>query len=210
MCKANSRNEILGLFQWYRLASPETQINIRSVMYDNELNVLVVEVEDSTSGLIPFQAKLAGEFTRFFRFEPLTHRPLLVRKMNGAFYIEEVEKKYSLITRRLQEVLGGNIIKGILAEGRSPKAYLGTAPTGHPHIGYYVPLSMIADFLRAGVQVKILLAGPWYVDNTPTAKKTHAFLDNLKAPLDLVTHRTKYYEFVYVPSSPRSAYPRQS
>ncbi|KAF8129009.1 hypothetical protein EV363DRAFT_1169794, partial [Boletus edulis] len=24
----------------------------------------------------------------------------------------------------------------------------------------------------------------------------HAFLDNLKAPLDLVTHRTKYYEFV--------------
>ncbi|KAG6380024.1 hypothetical protein JVT61DRAFT_8102 [Boletus reticuloceps] len=149
--------------------------------------------------------------------------------MNGAFYIEEVEKKYSLITRRLQEVLGGNIIKGILAEGRSPKAYLGmhlvsypeprkrltrpiigTAPTGHPHIGYYVPLSMIADFLRAGVQVKTLLAGPWYVDNTPTAKKTHAFLDNLKAPLDLVTHRTKYYEFVYVPSSPRSAYPRQS
>ncbi|KAF8419990.1 hypothetical protein L210DRAFT_3425409, partial [Boletus edulis BED1] len=31
---------------------------------------------------------------------------------------------------------------------------------------------------------------------TSLAKKTHAFLDNLKAPLDLVTHRTKYYEFV--------------
>ncbi|KAF8130724.1 hypothetical protein EV363DRAFT_1417259 [Boletus edulis] len=38
---------------------------------------------------------------------------------------EEVEKKYNLITRRLREVLG--VIKGILAEGRSPK---GTAPTG--------------------------------------------------------------------------------
>lgn len=24
----------------------------------------------------------------------------------------------------------------------------------------------------------------------------HAFLDNLKAPLDLVAHRTKYYEFI--------------
>ena len=38
---------------------------------------------------------------------------------------ELVEKKYSLITRRLQEVLGGDIIKGVLAEGRSPKAYWG-------------------------------------------------------------------------------------
>ena len=31
MCKANSRNEILGLFQWYRLASPKTQIQVLSV-----------------------------------------------------------------------------------------------------------------------------------------------------------------------------------
>ncbi|KAG6372635.1 tRNA synthetases class I-domain-containing protein [Boletus reticuloceps] len=97
---------------------------------------------------------------------------------------EEVEKKYNLITRRLDEVLGGDIIKGILAEGRSPKAYWGTAPTGRPHIGYYASLTKIADFLRAGVEVKVLLAD------------VHAFLDNLKAPLDLVTHRTKYYEFV--------------
>jgi tyrosyl-tRNA synthetase len=39
---------------------------------------------------------------------------------------EQVAKKYNLITRRLQEVLGGDIIKGILSEGRSPKAYWGT------------------------------------------------------------------------------------
>ena len=38
---------------------------------------------------------------------------------------EQVEKRYTLITRRLQEVLGGDIIKGILTEGRSPKAYWG-------------------------------------------------------------------------------------
>jgi tyrosyl-tRNA synthetase len=37
-----------------------------------------------------------------------------------------VDKKYHLITRRLQEVLGGDIIKNILAEGgRSPKCYWG-------------------------------------------------------------------------------------
>ncbi|KAF8136991.1 hypothetical protein EV363DRAFT_1394573 [Boletus edulis] len=61
-------------------------------------------------------------------------------------------------------VLGGDIIKGILAEGRSPKTYWGTAPTGTPlpglishaaHIGYYVPLTKIADFLRAGIEVKL-------------------------------------------------------
>jgi tyrosyl-tRNA synthetase len=97
---------------------------------------------------------------------------------------EEVAIKYHLITRRLQEVLGGDLIKAILAEGRSPKAYWGTATTGRPHIGYFVPLTKIADFLRAGVEVKILLAD------------LHAFLDNLKAPLALVAHRTKYYEFV--------------
>ncbi|KAF9522874.1 Aminoacyl-tRNA synthetase [Crepidotus variabilis] len=92
------------------------------------------------------------------------------------------EEKYELITRRLGEVLGGDSIKAILAEGRQPKAYWGSACTGRPHIGYFVPLTKIADFLRAGVHVTILLAD------------LHAFLDNLKAPLELVAHRTKYYE----------------
>ncbi|KAL4244777.1 Tyrosine--tRNA ligase [Abortiporus biennis] len=96
----------------------------------------------------------------------------------------EAEAKYELITRRLQEVLGGDIIKAILAEGKTPKAYWGSAPTGRPHIGYFVPLTKIADFLRAGVEVTVLLAD------------LHAFLDNMKAPLDLVKHRTKYYEFI--------------
>ncbi|KAK0469789.1 tyrosyl-tRNA synthetase [Desarmillaria tabescens] len=94
------------------------------------------------------------------------------------------DEKYELITRRLQEVLGGDIIKAILAEGRSPKCYWGSAPTGRPHLGYFVPLTKIADFLRAGVEVTILLAD------------VHAFLDNLKAPLELVAHRTKYYQFI--------------
>ncbi|TFK81677.1 tyrosyl-tRNA synthetase [Polyporus arcularius HHB13444] len=90
--------------------------------------------------------------------------------------------KFELITRRLQEVLGGDIIKAILAEGRTPKCYWGTAPTGRPHIGYFVPLTKIADFLRADVEVTVLLAD------------VHAFLDNLKAPLELVAHRTQYYK----------------
>ncbi|KAF8885561.1 tRNA synthetases class I-domain-containing protein [Gymnopilus junonius] len=94
------------------------------------------------------------------------------------------EAKYELITRRLQEVLGGDLIKAILTEGRDPKCYWGSAPTGRPHIGYFVPLTKMADFLQAGVHVKILLAD------------VHAFLDNMKAPLELVEYRTKYYEYL--------------
>ncbi|KAK2467514.1 hypothetical protein APHAL10511_000369 [Amanita phalloides] len=100
------------------------------------------------------------------------------------------DEKYELITRRLKEVLGSESIKAILAEGRSPKAYWGTAPTGRPHIGYFVSLTKIADFLRAGVEVTILLAG------NGAQKHVHAFLDNLKAPLELVAHRTKYYKHI--------------
>ena len=36
------------------------------------------------------------------------------------------EERFDLITRRLQEVLGGDSIKAILAEGRAPKGYWGT------------------------------------------------------------------------------------
>lgn len=35
------------------------------------------------------------------------------------------DEKYELITRGLQEVLGGDSIKAILAEGRTPKCYWG-------------------------------------------------------------------------------------
>ncbi|KAJ7641394.1 tyrosine tRNA ligase [Roridomyces roridus] len=94
------------------------------------------------------------------------------------------EERFELITRRLQETLGGDILKAILAEGRSPKGYWGTAPTGRPHIGYFVPLTKISDFLQADAELTVLLAD------------IHAFLDNMKAPLELVAHRTKYYEFV--------------
>ena len=40
------------------------------------------------------------------------------------------ETRYNLITRGLQEVIGGEIVQQILAEGRTLKCYWGTAPTG--------------------------------------------------------------------------------
>ncbi len=69
------------------------------------------------------------------------------------------------------------------------------------HIGYFVPLTKIADFLRAGVEVTILLAGRFPIksccdvnDQQSFVSDVHAFLDNLKAPLELVAHRTQYYK----------------
>ena len=62
----------------------------------------------------------------------------------------------------------------------------GTATTGRPHCGYFVPIIKIAHFLRAGCRVKILLAD------------IHGFLDNLKAPIELVKFRAEYYKFVVI------------
>ncbi|RPB01747.1 tyrosine tRNA ligase [Choiromyces venosus 120613-1] len=94
------------------------------------------------------------------------------------------DERYNLITSNLQEVLKPNIIKSVLAENRPLKIYWGTAPTGRPHCGYFVPMVKLAHFLRAGCEVTVLLAD------------IHAFLDNLKAPLELVTHRARYYELM--------------
>ncbi|KAB5589278.1 Tyrosyl-tRNA synthetase [Ceratobasidium theobromae] len=102
------------------------------------------------------------------------------------------ETRFELITRNLQEVLGGDIIKSVLDEGRTPKCYWGTAPTGRR---YFVPLMKIADFLAAGVEVISMRL----CDSLPEAdvisamQDVHAFLDNLKAPLELVAHRVGYY-----------------
>jgi len=60
----------------------------------------------------------------------------------------------------------------------------GTAPTGRPHCGYFVAMLKIAEFLKAGCRVKILLAD------------IHAFLDNLKAPIELVKYRAQYYKLI--------------
>ncbi|GAA6058702.1 hypothetical protein JCM10212_003390 [Sporobolomyces blumeae] len=92
-------------------------------------------------------------------------------------------EKYEVITRNLNEVLGGEQLKTLLEE-RDAVAYWGTAPTGRPHLGYFVPLAKIADFLTAGVEVKVLLAD------------VHAFLDNLKAPIELVAARVEYYRLL--------------
>ncbi|GAB7352224.1 hypothetical protein MBLNU459_g2698t1 [Dothideomycetes sp. NU459] len=100
---------------------------------------------------------------------------------------QTVQEKYDLIAANLQEVLNPEIIKEVLEKNERPLViYWGTATTGRPHCGYFVPTLKIAEFLRAGCTVKVLLAD------------IHGFLDNLKAPIELVKFRAEYYRYVIV------------
>lgn len=93
------------------------------------------------------------------------------------------EEQYNLITKHLQEVEGEKELREIIAK-RPVKIYWGTATTGKPHIGYFIPLLKLRDFLNAGCEVTVLLAD------------IHAFLDNLKAPIEKINARVVYYEHI--------------
>lgn len=90
-------------------------------------------------------------------------------------------EKYDLITSNIQEVLRPDIIRGIMAV-RPLEIFWGTATTGRPHAAYFVPAIKIAQFLRAGCKVKVLLAD------------LHGFLDADKAPEATLEYRAQYYE----------------
>jgi tyrosyl-tRNA synthetase len=93
------------------------------------------------------------------------------------------EESIKLIKANLQEVLNPEIIDDVILNQKRPlKIYWGTATTGRPHCGYFVPTIKIAELLAAGCHVKVLLAD------------IHGYLDNMKAPLELVQFRAKYYE----------------
>ncbi|KAF2028738.1 Nucleotidylyl transferase [Setomelanomma holmii] len=93
------------------------------------------------------------------------------------------EQKLDLIKVNLQEVLNPEIMEEALKKNGHLKLYWGTATTGRPHCGYFVPILKIAQFLSAGCHVKVLLAD------------IHGFLDNLKAPIELVKYRAEYYRY---------------
>lgn len=90
-----------------------------------------------------------------------------------------LEERFRLVTRNLQEVVTEAELREILKK-KSPKVYWGTMPTGSPHIAYFLPFLKIADFLKAGLEVVILIAD------------LHAALDGV--PWEILDKRQKYYE----------------
>ncbi len=92
------------------------------------------------------------------------------------------EEKFQLIKRNIEEIVTEKELKELLKKKKKPCMYLGTAITGKPHIAYFLPVLKMADFLKAGFQVKLLLAD------------LHGALDG--TPWDLLEKRYKYYSKV--------------
>jgi tyrosyl-tRNA synthetase len=90
-----------------------------------------------------------------------------------------IEEKFNLVKRNTSEIIGEEELKKLLKENKKPVVYWGTAPTGKPHVGYFIPMLKIADLLKAGFHVKILLAD------------LHAALDN--TPWNVLEYRYDYY-----------------
>lgn len=89
------------------------------------------------------------------------------------------EEKFSLIKRNTSEIITEKELKELIAKKKKPTVYLGTAITGKPHVAYFFPALKMADFLKAGFKVKLLLAD------------LHGALDG--TPWDLLEKRYKYY-----------------
>lgn len=89
------------------------------------------------------------------------------------------EDKFKLVKRNTIEIIGEDELIKLLRDKKKPVVYWGTATTGKPHVGYFFPMLKIADLLKAGFHVKILLAD------------LHAVLDNVE--WNIVEHRYEYY-----------------
>ncbi|HLD72789.1 MAG TPA: tyrosine--tRNA ligase [Candidatus Nanoarchaeia archaeon] len=90
-----------------------------------------------------------------------------------------IEQKLALIKRNTQEIITEEELLELLKKKKQPAVYIGTAITGKPHIGYYMWVLKLADFLKAGFKVKLLLAD------------IHGALDN--CPWDVLERRYTYY-----------------
>ena len=90
-------------------------------------------------------------------------------------------ERIDLVSRHTQEVVKEAELEELFEAG-DPTAYIGYAPTGEMHIGHFTTMRKLADFLRAGVEVTVLIAD------------LHAHLDDNKSPFDLLDARSDYYE----------------
>lgn len=94
----------------------------------------------------------------------------------------DTEARFELIRRNTQEIITEEELRQLLYKKKQPRAYIGLATTGKIHIGYFIPMVKVGDFLKANFKFIILLAD------------IHAHLDDQKAPFGLLDLRIKYYK----------------
>jgi tyrosyl-tRNA synthetase len=94
-----------------------------------------------------------------------------------------VDEKFELVKRNTSEIISESELRDLLKKKKKPSVYLGTAITKSPHVAYFTVAIKLADFLKAGFKVKVLLAD------------LHGALDG--TPWDVLEKRYKYYEKVF-------------
>lgn len=94
----------------------------------------------------------------------------------------DVKERLELVKRNTQEIVTEEELEKLLNEKKHPSVYLGTAITGRPHVAYFLWVLKLADFLKAGFRVKLLLAD------------LHGALDN--CPWNMLEKRYEYYSTV--------------
>jgi len=92
------------------------------------------------------------------------------------------DERAALVARNAAEVVTEEELRDLFDRPEPPTAYIGYAPTGEMHIGHFTTIRKLADFLRAGLEVTVLVAD------------LHAHLDDEKSPFDLLDARSEYYE----------------
>ncbi|KIJ19593.1 hypothetical protein PAXINDRAFT_69018 [Paxillus involutus ATCC 200175] len=86
ICVADSRAELLGIYQWYRIMSPRTKCNVENIIYDRDLNVLVLDMVQWFSP--------GFRFTRPAPARLNTRLTLLENDADGLHYIARQEDFY--------------------------------------------------------------------------------------------------------------------
>ena len=94
----------------------------------------------------------------------------------------DAQEKLELLKRNAQEIVTEEELIKLLKEKKKPAVYLGTAITGRPHIGYFLWVLKMADFLKCGFKVKLLLAD------------IHGALD--RTPWKVLDKRYEYYKII--------------
>src|SRR3989338_8617544 len=80
----------------------------------------------------------------------------------------DINDRLHLIKRNTYEIVTEEELINLLKTKKSPSVYIGTAITGKPHVAYFIWVLKLADFLKAGFKVKLLLADlHGALDNTP-------------------------------------------
>ncbi len=94
----------------------------------------------------------------------------------------DVEKRLEILKKNNPEIITEKEMTDLLNEKKNPSAYIGYAPTGKIHIGYFVTALKIKDFMDAGFKFTFMTAD------------LHAHLDDLKTPWELLNARSEYYQ----------------